>query len=383
MANSIPISSLDSVTPAVISAGNGINGLSGLIISAATNIPDRTVRSYTSASAVGSDFGTNSAEYAMAQVYFTGVSTALMAPATLYVAGHSGSAGLSSSYMEAIIQQAPFRMFCATFNVSLVERQALAQWANGKNSQYWFISWDNDSTAANQGDTASFGAWLSSQSLSGTTAIYDTTPLAAAMAMAWAASLDFTALNGRSTLAFRSSPYVVPAVTDLTTAENLLQNGYNFYGNYANGYSGWQFFQNGSVSGKFLWADSYVNQIWMNANLQANLVDLQKNTGQIPFNVEGDNLIAASVQGTISQALNFGAIRSGVTLSTSQIQQINSLTGTTTAANTLQTRGWYLIPGASTASPTIRQARGPIRPVFLYTDGQSVQSINMVSVEVQ
>lgn len=378
MTNYIPESTLVSVTPAVIGAGNGLNHLSGLIISTQTVVPNQTVRSYGSATAVGNDFGTNSAEYAMAQAYFAGTSIAPVGPNTLYVAGHSGGTGITVSYLNAIASQANFQGITSTYEISAAERQVIAQWVS-QSKQYWFVAWDQDTPELSQGDTTSFGAWLKSNALDGTTPLYDTTPVSAAAAIGWMASLDFDVANGRSTLAYRNNSYVTPAVADGTTAANLLANGYNFYGQYPSGNG----FQNGSVSGAFLWADSYVNQIWLNTNLQNALASLLQNTGNIPFNAQGDSLISAALQDTINQALSFGAIRAGVTLSTPQSQQVNALAGNTTAAQTLQSRGWYLIPGASIATPSVRQARGPIRPQLIYTDGQSVQTINMISTEVQ
>lgn len=378
MSNYIPESSLISVSPAVIGAGNGLNHLFGLIISTSTVIPNQTVREYTSATSVGSDFGTSSTEYLMAQAYFGGTSVSSIGPGTLYIAGHSGTGSITTSYLDAIASQSNFQGITSTYEISMVEREIIAQWINQYKNK-WFIAWDTDAPELSQGDTTSFGAWLKEGGYDGTTALYATTPVTAAAALSWMASLDFDAANGRSTLAYRSNSYATPDVTDGATAALLLQNGYNFYGQYPSG----NFFQNGSVSGKFLWADSYINQIWLNTNLQEALATLMQNTGNIPLNTMGDGLISAALQGPITQAINFGAIRAGITLSSSQAQQVNNLVGNTNAANSLQSNGYYLIPGASIASPSVRQSRGPIRPQLIYTDGQSVQTINMVSTEVQ
>lgn len=110
---------------------------------------------------------------------------------------------------------------------------------------------------------------------------------------------------------------------------------------YANATSTFQFMRPGCVSGPFLWADSYINQIWLNASLTSDLITLLLNTGQIPYNTEGDTLVAASVQATITQALDFGAIQPGVVLSTTQKQQINNASSVATAADSVATRGWY------------------------------------------
>ena len=60
------------------------------------------------------------------------------------------------------------------------------------------------------------------------------------------------------------------------------------------------------------------------------------------------------------------------------ITAINNSTGNTTAANTIANRGWYIqiLP----TPPATRQARGPLTITFWYTDGESVQTINLASI---
>ena len=137
------------------------------------------------------------------------------------------------------------------------------------------------------------------------------------------------------------------------------------------------------MSGPFTWADSYVNQIWLNANLTDDLVNLLLSAGQIPYNTEGDTLVAAAVAGTIAQAVAFGAIQPGVALTALQRQQINTAAGLGTAADSVATRGWYFQPGLSTAAASYRAARTTPPARLWYADGQSVQSIQLNSVEVQ
>lgn len=74
----------------------------------------------------------------------------------------------------------------------------------------------------------------------------------------------------------------------------------------------------GFISGPFLWADSYINQIWLNNALQLALMVLLQSTYSIPYNRQGYALIEAACLDLISAALLFGAIRSGITLSASQ-----------------------------------------------------------------
>ncbi|RUV53786.1 DUF3383 domain-containing protein [Mesorhizobium sp. M7A.F.Ca.MR.228.00.0.0] len=248
------------------------------------------------------------------------------------------------------------------------QKQAFAQWVNDTNKRYAYIAWDTDITPTESGEaTSSFGNIVSSANLDGTCAIYQpaggsTTPAQiAAFICGAAASIDFEQTNGRITFAFRGQDGLVAGVTSATVANNLFANGYNFYGAYATAAQQFLEFQNGSVSGEFEWLDSYINQVWLNNQLQLALMELLQNINSVPYNAAGYELIKAACLDPINQAVNFGAIRAGVTLSALQIAQINSAAGLK-ASDTLQLQGWYL--QVKDATPQVRQARRspPARP---------------------
>lgn len=269
--------------------------------------------------------------------------------------------------------------------LTAANKQAVAQWVGGQNKTVFCALVDSSTSATTNGSTTAFAAWLAGQDIDGVTPLYDTTVLGGAEAMAWMASLNFAATNGRQTLAFieDASGLVTPQVTDGATASILTANGYSFYGSYANGGTAYQFMANGNVSGVFEWADSYVNQIWLNSNLTSALVNLLMTTGNIPYNTEGDVLVEAACADPIARAINFGAIRPGIALTTLQKQQINNAAGNATAANDVVTNGYYFQPNVSTADASSRVARTIPNARLWYSDGQSVQSINVASVEVQ
>lgn len=264
-------------------------------------------------------------------------------------------------------------------------KEAAAQWVGTQNSQVLAAIFDSATSATENDSQTAFGVWLQSQSINGVVALYDTSPLSGALVMAWMGSLSFATNNGRQTLAMvrDASGLISPAVTDGATASTLIENGYSFYGSYANGAAQFVFMRPGQVSGKFLWADSYVNQIWLNSNLTSDLVNLLLTTGNIPYNTEGDTLIEAAVKDTINQALAFGAIRTGVNLTTLQRQQINNAAGVTTAADSVVNNGYYFQPNVSTAPASYRVTRTTPPARLWYADGQSVQTITLNSVEVQ
>ena len=202
----------------------------------------------------------------------------------------------------------------------------------------------------------------------------------AAFIMGAIASQDFTALNGRVTLAFCSQSGLPADVSSQTIAAQLTLNGYNWYGAVATANQGFTFLSNGQISGVFLWVDSFINQIWMNSAFQLALLSLMTAVGNIPFNPAGRNLIASALNDPINAAVRFGAIRPGVTLSALQVAEVNNAAGFD-IATTIQARGWYLL--IPDVSAQVRASRGPQPITFWYTDGQSVQSIALGSLEIQ
>ena len=201
----------------------------------------------------------------------------------------------------------------------------------------------------------------------------------AAFVMGVAASINFNAVNGRITFAYKGQSGMVPSVTDPTTAANLIANGYNFYGAYATATQTFQFLQPGSVSGIFTWLDSYINQIWLNANFQSTWLNYLANINASPYTQSGYAGLENALQTPINAGLSFGAFRAGVVLSSSQIQEINTAAGAN-VAGTVSTRGWYLQildPG-----PVVRAARGSPIINFWYSDGEAVQMIQANSVDV-
>ena len=229
--------------------------------------------------------------------------------------------------------------------------------------------------------TSSLGYLIAQAAYSGICLISEPSDLNLAAFICGAiASIDFTALNGRTTLAFRSQAGLVASASNQTVAANLIANGYNFYGAYATANSKFTFFYPGSVSGIFKWLNSFVNQIWLNNALQLALISLLQNYGSIPYNAAGYSLIEAALADPINAGLNFGAFRAGVTLSAAQIAEVNAAAGAN-IAGVLSNRGWYL--QIVNASPTTRQARQSPPCNFFYVDGESVQQITLSSIVLQ
>lgn len=264
------------------------------------------------------------------------------------------------------------------------QKLAFASWINGQNDRYLYFCWDTDITPT-QGTaaTTSLGYLVTANEYSGTVPIYEpagTNLHLAAFASGMVAAIDFNEHEGRITLAYKSQTGIIPSVYDQTTMDNLISNGYNFYGAVATANQRFQFFYPGSISGPFQWIDSYVNQIWLTNQLQLAMMEMLTSYKSIPYNPAGSGIVRAAAQDPINQALDFGAIRAGVTLSSAQANNVNNSAGLKIDA-TLSAQGYYLLIG--TAPPQVRQARKSPPLKLWYMDGESIQNIQISSITVQ
>lgn len=382
----LPVSSLVSVTPGVLAAGGTTNLLNGLVFSTNTALSSG-LSMFTTAAEVAATCGAESIEASMASIYFAGYTNAQDLPQTLYfyqLPASPADTDYTTALTNAAAASADWCAFAFAQEPDATAKTAIAAWMPTNPNRYWGIMQDNDASILQAG-SACFGRTVTAQATPGLTCLCNTDgngTLAAALCLGWAASMNPQRNAGRTTLMFRNNGGVAPADITATQAQALLENGYSFYGSYKSVDSTFSFLNNGAVSGPFAWADSYLNQIWMTSSFQSDLLTLFSSVGQIPYATQGDTLLATAVQNTIDTAVAFGAIQPNVSLSAAQAQVVNAQAGRS-IADTLATRGWYLLPGASTASAATRAKRGPVQARFFYMDGQSVQSISLATVEVQ
>ena len=263
------------------------------------------------------------------------------------------------------------------------QKLLFSQWTSQaqENQDFAFITWDTDpSPTITVPATGSYGYALQQGNYSGTCLIWQPTDqLLEAFVSGVGASINFSQQNGRITFAFKSQAGLTASVTNATVAQNLIANGYNFYGAYATAAQQFIFFYPGSVTGPFRWLDSYINQIWLTAQFQLALMELLTQVYSIPYNPAGYALIEAGCSDVILAAGNFGAYRAGVTLSQAEQAEVNSQAGVN-IATVLNQRGWYLQindPGVA-----VREARGSPQCTFWYMDGQAVQQITLNSIDI-
>jgi Protein of unknown function (DUF3383) len=315
----------------------------------------------------------------------------LLTAATGAVLSQGAAAASPAAFMNAlIVQNLSWVNFMTLFDpdggVGNTVKQAFAAWKNTAlgGNRFGYFCWDPDATpAASSNAPTSLGQILKANGDSGTLLIWEGGATQdsglCAFALGLAAAINYQQTNGRTNFAFRSQAGQVANVTDPTTAGNLLANGYCFYGAYGAANAGFVWFQNGQITGPFLWADSWQTQVWLNTFFQTQLLTLFQNSLSVPFTTAGISLIQQTCQTVIQAGLAFGAFAPN-TLTPGQIAAVNAAAGANIAP-ALQSQGYYL--QVTLPPQTVQVARGPWPITFWWIDRNSVNSIDLSSVLVQ
>lgn len=311
------------------------------------------------------------------------------------VLSQGADAATPSAFMNGLVQiTSKFGPFMLNFNPDVSGddiRFAFAQWNGTQKGRFAYVSIDDDEAPTVTVPAVDcFAVRVNTAKISGVSCNWQppaSDPLnpvlaidygsLAAFVCGYFASINFDQLNGRVVAKFRKQSGLVPGVTDQTTLDNLKANGYNSYGAYADADADFVYYADGVISGDFLWADTYANQMALNNAFRSTLIVLLQSAPSIPYNAAGRATISAALADPINKFLAFGAYRSGVTLSMSQIAAVNASAGKN-IADTLSNQGWYLQIGD--AAPEVRQARGSPPMTFYYVDGESVQEFDMASI---
>lgn len=302
------------------------------------------------------------------------------------VLSQGADAGVPASAMAQIVNVTQnWATFMTTFEPATDVMIEFADWVQTTNDRYAYIGWDSDATVLAGPAPSSFGGLVIAAEMSGVVPVYEPASSAgngrkAALICGIAASTDYLQTAGRLTYAYKGQNGLTADITDATQALNLEGNGYNFYGAYATANDRFVNLQRGTMPGPWKFIDPYVNQIWLNNALQLAFMVLLTSIKSLPYNSGGYNLLRAAALDPIQAALNAGVIQPGITLSSSQRAQVNTAAGAN-IADTLQTSGYYL--QILDADPITRAARGSPPMTLWYTDGGSIQSIELSSIDVQ
>lgn len=299
-------------------------------------------------------------------------------------AGATLSQGSGASDPAEVMQQVinatlNWATFTTVFEPTLEEKKAFAKWCNNQDQRFLYVAWSKEAAATQAGNTTCFGAWLKESAYNGSVAVYGGLDKAAFICGA-TASINFTERQGRITYKFKGLSGLTADVTDATIAQNLENNGYNYYGAWATANDRFLFLSPGQIAGKWKWIDAYINQIRLNSQLQLALITLLTSAKSIPYNATGIALQRAACNDPIKEALDFGSIQVGVSLSDEQKAIINNDTGMDTATQ-VEAQGYSLYIGQ--ASAQVRGNRQSMPMKLWYTDGGSVHAINLASINVQ
>lgn len=505
---SIPVSKVVEILPNVVSGGGNPLALNGVLITQNDAVPNGTVLSFSSADAVGTYFGTSSAQAHIAGIYFAGFDNATKQPDKLFVSKFSdadseayifggslsavdldtlktytgtltivvaGATKTSSSIslsaatsfsnaatiitaafttpdfavtydstrnrfvvvstsagveqtiayatgtiaasllltqatgailgqgidaqteadaMDAVVAATQnWASFMTDYEPDSDGKKAFGAWSNGKNQRYEYVCYDSDVNAQVANQSTTVGAYFIANAYDGvvcisgqtsvaaanSTTVYQQAQDVAAFVMGTIASIDFSATNGRITFAFKHQSGLATNVDDEQVADNLIGNGYNFYGAYATANNSYSWFNNGNVSGRWVWLDEYINQIFLNSQFQLSAAAYLDSVNSVPYNNDGYTQLRQVWADPIAQGLNAGIIRTGVPLSAAQAAAVNSAAGLK-IDDILSTAGYYLQILPPTAQNRVLR-KSPICN-FWYTSGGAVQQIVLNSIDV-
>lgn len=493
MTQTIPVSQIVTVNPAVVGAGGNPLSLNTIMLDQGANVPTSSLLSFSSSDEVSEYFGSNSQLAKLADNYFLGFDNSTKKPGTLFVAGYAltaraawlrglalnitllelqaitgtlsvtvdgtdftwasvnlaaatsftnaaslittglaltggaavtwdalttsfvitsgttgntstitlatgtaaGALGLDSgvfsqgadidtpqSAMDRISQQTQnWAAFMTTWEPDLAGKSGFAEWNTGENSRYAYIAWDSSAGYSIPNNAAVFGSYVDLMNYEGTAVVYNNANVAA-FVCGYIGSVDFQAVNGRATPAFKSQGGLATTVDTLSLANAVLSNNASYYGLYQAPGQGniYSILYDGRMNGsKFRWLDTYINQIYLNAQLQLAIFTGLQAVNAAPYNSRGETFIRAWCADPIAEALNNGTIQIGVQLSASQKATIASQAGLDISTQ-LQTQGYYLQVLPATAQ--VRQQRQSPPVKLWYCDGGSIQQISLASIAV-
>ncbi len=304
----------------------------------------------------------------------------LFTSATGAVTSQGADAATPAGTMDGVTDATQnWALFLTVWEPITAVKEEFAAWVQTANQRFAYIAWDSDLSPTTGAAPSSFGAIVKAAEMDGVFVIFDPDGKKAAFVCGITASIDFTQPEGRITYAYKAQAGLDADVTNATVANNLLGNGYNFYGAYATSNDQFVNLQNGSIAGGWKWFDPFVNQIWLNSNLQLAFLSFLTTAKSVPYNAQGYSLLRAVALDPINAAVRFGAIRAGVPLSNSQRAQVNSTAGAV-ISGAIEQQGWYLqiVP----ATPETRVLRGSPPMTLWYTDGGSIQRIELASIDI-
>lgn len=269
----------------------------------------------------------------------------------------------------------------------ITENLGFSAWTNAQGVRYVYMEYDTNPVDKDANSNADFASQLKAAGYAGTVPNFGDSGLAA-FAMGTIAAINFDLTGGRITLAYKrqaGQPITVNNDADyITLAGNNKENfgkGYNVYVQDSTANDLFTAYQRGTISGKYKFADAYVNHVWFNDRVQVRLRNWIGNKNAAPFNQSSYTEMLSVIKPDIDAALNAGVINTGIDLDPDMINTIIAETGVQDVAAALFNQGWFYYCPAATS--TQRANRGPVMPRIYYTDGGAIQSIDLYSTAIR
>lgn len=212
-----------------------------------------------------------------------------------------------------------FATFTNVFDVSSDTTNAFAlaasEWAS--NNNYAFIQW-NSSTVANE---ITFNTSLVAEDYANVAPNYADLSIAS-FVCGIAPCINYNAANAAIAYAFKQQSGLAPIDISDEDAANMVQDHINFYGDYVSNSIAYpntvNFYQQGRISGQFVFLQNFINQMWLSNAIQNALIVLFSNAKIVGYNPKGYSLISAAITGVMAQALVNGVVTVGSQFSQDQ-----------------------------------------------------------------
>ena len=246
-------------------------------------------------------------------------------------------------------------------------------WASSKGTKYRCIVMTISDDAKNPQVNTDLASIIAFNNYSNITMIFgdiNTSILTGALT----ATTDYNAVNGTITQKFKSQPGLAASVFTDTDAINLIAKGYNFYGDHATVSADYMYFQEGTITGKYLFIDNFDDQIWLAAQLQNSLITLFVTATKIVNNPIGYAQIKASVNTIMKNAIDNQLIVTGNTFDDATKLELKREAGFD-ISDQLTNNGYFfqIIP----ASTSERAQRISTRNTLWYTKGSAIHKLTI------
>lgn len=291
------------------------------------------------------------------------------------VSGGSDAMTPAENLEKALEVTRNFVCFMSIDKLSADDCIAFSAWAASQGVNYLHVFWDDDVQNTAAVPSGTIAQALTEANAGSVCGIYGSAQYGAFICSC-AGCVDYDRTAGTITFKFKGQSGLSANVTNGTIAAALDNLGMNFIGNYATRNDQFVFLANGEMWGDWKWIDPYLNAIWLNNALQvACMVGFQNNL-RVPYTEEGYALVRSWCMDPINRALRSGVIEPGVTLSESQIAQLQREAGRDISSQ-LFTDGYYL--KVEDPSPAVRQQRGTPECSLWYCYGGSVHKLEIAS----